>query len=270
MPPLPRSGAPGSLALTAEHRARRAWVTGAGKGIGRALARRLAAEGWQVAASARTAADLQSLVADAAGLSGAVRPFVLDVTDAEAVAAAVTRIEDSLGPLDMAVLNAGTHKPVGVDDFSVAAFRTLMETNFFGVVNGLAQILPRFVGRGAGHVVVVASIAGYRGLPTASAYGASKAALINMCEALKPELDAKGVRLTLVNPGFVETPLTDKNEFPMPFLIPVEKAVDRIVAGLRHTNFEIAFPRPFAMIMKTLRILPDWLFFRITRRMIEK
>lgn len=249
---------------------RRAWVTGAGKGIGRALALRLAAEGWQVAASARTAADLESLAAEATGLKGAVHGYPLDVTDADQTAACVAGIEDALGALDMAVLNAGTHIPVGADDFSVAPFRTLMDVNFFGVVHGLASVLPRFLARERGHVVVVSSIAGYRGLPTAAAYGASKAALINMCEALKPELDAKGVRLTLVNPGFVETPLTDANAFPMPFLIPVDEAVDQIMVGLKGSRFEIAFPRPFALIMKTLRMLPDGVFFRITRRMTGK
>jgi NAD(P)-dependent dehydrogenase (short-subunit alcohol dehydrogenase family) len=256
--------------LTTAPQARRAWVTGAGKGIGRALVLRLAAEGWQVAASARTEADLESLVREAAGSTGSVQAYPLDVTGTEKTKACVARIEDTLGALDMAVLNAGTHIPVGPDDFSAAPFRTLMDVNFFGVVHGLEHVLPRFIGRKRGHVVVVSSIAGYRGLPTAAAYGASKAALINMCEALKPELDARGIRLTLVNPGFVKTPLTDANEFPMPFLIPVEDAVDRIMAGLQRSKFEIAFPRPFALIMKTLRMLPYGPFFRITRRMIDK
>lgn len=256
--------------MTAEPGQRRAWVTGAGKGIGRALAKRLAAEGWQVAASARTEAELVSLAEEAAGSAGGVHAYPLDVTDAEKTGACVARIEDTLGALDMAVLNAGTHIPVGVDDFSAAPFRTLMEVNFFGVVYGLEHVLPRFIGRKRGHVVVVSSLAGYRGLPTTAAYGASKAALINMCEALKPELDAKGIRLTLVNPGFVETPLTDRNPFPMPFLIPVEDAVDRIMAGLKGASFEISFPRPFALIMKFLRILPYGLYFRLTRRTIDK
>ena len=139
-----------------------------------------------------------------------------------------------------------------------------------GTVNGLAQIIPRLIERKRGHIAVVASLAGYRGLPTAAAYGATKAGLINMCEALKPELERHGVRLTLINPGFVETPLTDRNEFPMPYLMPVEKAADRIMRGLRSDDFEVTFPWRFATVMKLLRLLPDRLFFLLTRRMIGK
>ena len=113
----------------------------------------------------------------------------------------------------MVILSAGTHKPLSVDDFETDLFRTLMEANFMGIVNAMAAVLPPFMERHAGHIAIVASVAGYRGLPTAAAYGASKAALINMCEALKPDLDRHGVRLTLINPGFVKTPLTDRNNF---------------------------------------------------------
>jgi len=137
-------------------------------------------------------------------------------------------------------------------------------------VNGLSHIMPRFISRGRGHIAVVASVAGYRGLPTSAAYGATKAGLINMCEALKPELERHGVRLTLINPGFVETPLTDKNDFPMPFLISVDEAVNHIVRGLQSSRFETAFPRRFAFLMKILRILPDRLFFFVTRRMVRE
>jgi short-subunit dehydrogenase len=127
-----------------------------------------------------------------------------------------------------------------------------------------------FRNRRSGHIVVVASLAGYRGLPSAAAYGATKAGLINMCEALKPELAADGVRLTLVNPGFVDTPLTQKNDFPMPFLISVQAAVDRIARGLGAGAFEITFPRRFSFLMKLLRVLPDPLFFAVTQRMVGK
>jgi short-subunit dehydrogenase len=116
----------------------------------------------------------------------------------------------------------------------------------------------------------VASLAGYRGLPGAAAYGATKAALINMCEALKPDLERSGVKLSLINPGFVETPLTAQNDFPMPFLIPVEEAVAHIVRGLERSLFETAFPGRFAFLMKVLRILPDRLFFALTRRMLRE
>ena len=249
---------------------RAAWITGAGKGIGRSLALRLAADGWRVAVSARTEADLLSLAAEGQGLDGAIFPYALDVTDEAEVAHVLDAIEDGLGPLDLAVLNAGTHIPVAAEELSSEPFRKLMEVNFFGVVYGLAAVLPRMIRRGGGQVAVVASVSGYRGLPTAAAYGATKAALINMCEALKPELDRSGVRLSLINPGFVQTPLTDRNDFPMPFLISAEKAADRIVRGLERGAFEITFPRRFSFLLKLARCLPYGLYFRLVGRMARQ
>ena len=254
--------------MTTELPPRIAWITGAGKGIGRALARRLAADGWIVAASARTGEDLSSLAAECP--TGRIHSFPLDVTDLALTEATVRNIEQQVGQLNLVVLNAGSHLPMSAETFSVDAFRRLVETNLMGTVNGLGQIVPAFIKRKCGHIAVVASLAGYRGLPTSAAYGATKAALINMCEALKPELEPHGVRLTLINPGFVETPLTDKNDFPMPFLIPVEEAVDRIIRGFERSGFETSFPRRFASLMKFLRVLPDPLFFALTRRMLPK
>ncbi len=245
---------------------RRAWITGAGKGIGRALALALAAEGWWVAASARTKPDLDSLADEADGLSGHIHVMPLDVCDEAAMGVAVEGIEQAIGPLDLAVLNAGTHRPVGLADFSPELFRQLFEVNVMGVVNGLAAVLPRFRERGGGHVAVVASLAGYRGLPTAAAYSMTKAGVIALCESLKPELDRAHIALTLINPGFVRTPLTDRNDFPMPFLISAEDAAAVIMRGLARRDFEIAFPKPFALAMKCLRILPDFLFFRMASR----
>ena len=242
------------------------WITGAGKGIGRALALVMAADGWTVAASARTKADLASLALESG--TGAVHGFPLDVTDEAATRTALAEIEEKLGPLDLAVLNAGTHRPMGAADFSVETVRTLVETNLMGTIHGLAALLPVLRGRRQGHIAVVASVAGYRGLPTSAAYGATKAALINMCEALKPELDRDGVALSLVNPGFVETPLTDKNEFPMPFLISAEEAAETIYKGLKARKFEIVFPRRFAIVMKLVRVLPHRLLFFFTSRMV--
>ena len=135
-----------------------------------------------------------------------------------------------------------------------------------GSVHGLAAILPAMIGRGSGHIAVVSSVAGYRGLPTAAAYGATKASLINMCEALAFDLHGTGVRLQLVNPGFVDTPLTRRNSFPMPFLMTVEDAAERIHRGLRSRKFEIAFPRRFTLWLKLMRILPYALYFPILRR----
>lgn len=246
-------------------RGKRAWVTGAGSGIGRALAARLASDGYDVAVSARTADDLDSLRSEA---GDAIHPVPLDVTDSEAVGEAVAHIEARIGPLDLVVLNAGTYRPVTARDFSLSSFRQTFEVNVIGTAACLAAIMPGMIARRAGHIAVVSSLTGYVGLPTASAYGATKAALINMCEALEPELEAEGVTLSVINPGFVDTPLTRKNPFPMPFLIPVDDAVDRIMAGLNAGKFEIAFPRRMSFAIKLLASLPHWLRLAATRRML--
>lgn len=245
-----------------------AWITGAGKGIGRALAVRLANEGWIITASSRTEQDLTRLVTDCA--PGQAHAFPLDVSDLRSNEMTVSAIEEKIGDLDLVVLNAGTYIPVTADSFSVESIRQLVETNLMGTVHGLAQIIPRFIQRKGGHIAVVASLAGYRGLPSSAAYGATKAALINMCEALKPELARHGVRLTLINPGFVETPLTDLNDFPMPLIIPVDQAVDYIVRGLRSSAFEVAFPRRFAFMMNLLRLMPDQLFFWLSKMLVRQ
>lgn len=245
------------------------WITGAGKGIGRALALKLAALGHAVAASARTEADLLSLAAEGAGLAGRIVPVPLDILDEDATREAVARIGAEIGPISLAILNAGTHSEITAANFEMAAFRRVMETNLFGTAHCLSALLPVMRARRSGRIAVVSSVAGYRGLPTAGAYSASKAALIALCEAFKPELEGEGVEMILINPGFVDTPLTRRNTFPMPFLIEADDAADRIVRGLGSGRFEIVFPRRMAIAMKILGILPYWLFFPVTRRMVR-
>lgn len=240
-----------------------AWITGGSAGIGRALALRLARDGWRVAISARTAADLAEVVAAGAGQ---LRAYKLDVADAAANAAVVQAIEADLGPIALAVLNAGTHRPMGLDDFAIAPARQLMEINYFGVVHGLAALLPGMRARRAGRIAVVASVAGYRGLPTAAAYGPTKAALINLCEALYPECRHAGIKLQVINPGFVDTPLTARNPFPMPDLISAARAAAYIVRGLDRDRFEIAFPPRFVLALKLARLLPNRAYFALVRR----
>ncbi|BBK33084.1 short-subunit dehydrogenase [Stella humosa] len=241
---------------------RLAWITGASSGIGAALAHELAAAGWRVAASARRM--------EGDGTHPAIRAFPLDITDADACAATVARIEAELGPIDLAVLNAGTHDEMPASAFDAARFTRLVEVNLLGTVRSLAPVMAAMVARRRGHIAIVASVAGYSGLPTAAAYGATKAALINMAEALKPELDAAGVRLQLVSPGFVRTPLTDRNTFPMPFLMPVDRAARRLRQGLESSRFEIVFPRRLAWLLKLMRILPYRLYFPLVRRITGK
>jgi short-subunit dehydrogenase len=247
-----------------------AWLTGASKGIGRAVAIELASAGWVVAASARDAEALASLAVEARDLSGDIHAYPLDVTSETAARDLVARIERDLGAIELAILNAGTHEPVDGSTFTVAPLKRLVDINLMGTAHCLAPVVEQFVARRAGRIAVVASMAGYRGLPTASAYGATKAALINMCEALRVELDRHGVILSVVTPGFVRTPLTDRNPFPMPFLMEPEDAARRIVRGLEGRRFEIAFPWRFAAIMKLLRLLPYPLFFAATRHLVPK
>ncbi len=253
--------------MTTADRAKLVWITGGGKGIGRELAQHYAQQGWTVAVSARTEADLQLLAEELP--AGQIKIFPLDVTDQEAVASTVHQIEHELGGIDLAILNAGTHTPTPAESFAIDPFRHLVETNLMGVVNSLAPLLEIFRKRSSGQIAVVASLAGYRGLPGAAAYGATKAALINMCESLRPDLEQSGVRLSVINPGFVETPLTAKNDFPMPFLMSAQSAARRIAEGLKTGIFEITFPTRFAFLMKLLRILPDRLFFLLSRRMVR-
>ncbi len=239
------------------------WITGASSGIGRALSLRLAQQGQRVVVSARRGDTLAAL---ALAHPGRIMAWPLDVSDAGAVAAAVPAIEAAHGPIALAVLNAGTHERTTAQDFSAAIVRRLVEVNLMGVVHCLDAALAVMRPRRSGQIAVVASVAGYRGLPTAAGYGATKAALINLCESLKPECDGLGIKLQLVNPGFVETPLTERNPFPMPFLIPVERAIDRLAAGLAGDAFEIAFPLRFALILKVMQMLPYRLYFWLIKR----
>lgn len=246
-----------------------AWITGASKGIGRELALTLAARGWTVAISARNAADLKAVADDPRAL-GRVSAYVADTTDGLGVAAVVNRISSDHGPIDLAILNAGTHIPVAADQIDPAAFATLVQTNLMGTVNCLAALTPGMIARRSGEIAVVASMTGYFGMPTSAAYGATKAGLINMCESLKPELDYHGVSMRLVNPGFVDTPLTQRNPFPMPFLVPAPKAAELIIRGLGRRRFEITVPWQMAIGMKLLRLLPYPLLFAAMRRIVPK
>jgi NAD(P)-dependent dehydrogenase (short-subunit alcohol dehydrogenase family) len=243
-----------------------AWVTGASSGIGRATSLELARRGFAVAASARSAEALEALSGEARGGAGRIVGHPCDVTDAAAMERAVAAIELAHGPVALAFLNAGIAPYVRAGKFDADAFRKAFDVNVFGVVNGLAAVLPRMAERKRGQIGVNASIAGYTGLPKAAAYGASKAAAIHMCEALKFDCDLMGVTVQVINPGFVETPLTRKNTFPMPFLIGEAEAARRIVDGFEKGGFEITFPKRLAYLCKLGRILPYGLYFPLIAR----
>jgi short-subunit dehydrogenase len=243
-----------------------AWITGSSSGIGRALAKRLVKDGYRVAVSARNADSLASLAAEH---PGQIIAFPLDVTDGEAVGRVAEDVTTAMGPLDLAIFAAGSYTRDYAADFNVERTRQMFDLNVIGTANCLEAVMPRMIARKSGHIAVVASVTAYVGLPGAASYGATKAALNSMCEALYPDLAAKGVKMTIINPGFVATPLTEKNDFPMPFLVSAEEAADTIARGLDKGKFEIVFPWKMAIAIRLLHALPHRLRFALTRKMLR-
>lgn len=238
-----------------------AWLVGASSGIGQALAFQLAQAGWQVAISARRLDALQAMQAQ----HPALHPYTVDVTNVPSLHEAAAAITRELGEIELCVLNAGDYTPMPLADFNIELFRKLCDINYLGAVNGLDAIMPLMLARGRGQILLTASVAGYRGLPKSAPYSASKAAVISLAESLHLELKARGVLLRVVNPGFVRSPLTAKNAFKMPFLLEPEEAAQAIMRDLPRRNFEIAFPKRFVYLLKVLRLLPYWLYFKLTK-----
>ena len=236
------------------------WITGGGSGIGKALALSFARDNWRVIISGREQKKLDRVCE----LSPNIINMVCDIRDLGAVKHCV----ETIGAPDLAILNAGEYNPGPTVKSSIDDFRGIMEVNYFGTLNCIKTLLSVFKSR-RGHICVVASLAGYRGLPNSSGYGPSKAALISVCESLHSELQSSAVTIQLINPGFVRSRLTAQNDFTMPFLIEPEEAAAEIRKGIKKKKFEIAFPGPFVRRMKILRVLPYWLYFRLMR-MISK
>jgi len=233
-----------------------AWITGASAGIGRALALELAKRGWRVYATARGADKLADLATEAASLKGEIVAVPGDVTNLSEMHAAVGRITQD-GPLALVVLNAGIYEPMRAQTFSAEKAKKTFDVNLTGAANGLEPVLAKMIAQKTGHVALVASVAGYRGLPNAAAYSATKAGLIAMAEALAMDLVDLGVRISVINPGFVETEATSVNEFEMPMLLQPEDAAKRIADGLARPGFEIRFPWQFAMFLRLIGWLPN-------------
>ncbi|HEY0389554.1 MAG TPA: SDR family NAD(P)-dependent oxidoreductase [Gaiellales bacterium] len=233
----------------------RAWITGGSSGIGAALARELAAGGAEVAITARRA-ELLEQVADSAEGPGEVHAYPGDVRDRDQLVELAERIRHDLGPIDLAVLGAGTWQQVDVAHWDSAPIREHIETNLLGMVNSLDAVLPAMVDRGSGRIVGIASVAGYRGYTRAEAYGTTKAAEINLLESLRIDLAPLGIRVQTVNPGFVRTPLTRRNRFPMPFMIEAPDAARRIVRAIERDKAEAVFPLPYLVGMKLIRFAP--------------
>ena len=247
---------------------RRVWVVGASSGIGAALARALCRRGARVAVSARRGDALRAALAGATPPAGAPAPELLplDVVDAPAVAAACESLRDRWGGVDLVLWVAGVYAPMRAQGFELAPARRMLDTNFGAVLAGLATVLPMLLAQRSGGIALVASVAGYRGLPQALAYGPTKAALINLAEALYLDLHPAGIGVYLVSPGFVDTPATAGNAFGMPALITAAEAAEATLAGIEAGRFDIHFPRRFTLWLKLARLLPYRLYFAAVRR----
>ncbi len=240
-----------------------AWVTGASTGIGRELALKLAADGVHVAVSARSVDKLEEL----ARVHANILAVPLDVTARANVEAAHRRIVGTIGPIDLAILNAGVWHPMKASEFDAARVADSMSVNYIGIANALEPLISAMIATGKGQIALVASVAGYRGLPNAAAYAPSKAAIISLAEVLRLELSRHGIVVSLVNPGFVETPMTSVNQFPMPYIMKPGDAADRILRGLARGKYEIAFPWQLVTMLKLLRLMPNALYLRVASRL---
>jgi short-subunit dehydrogenase len=243
----------------------RVWIVGASTGIGAATARLLLRLGARVALSARSQDKLVAVAGEALE-DGRALVVPVDVTRHDDVQAAWNRILAAWTSVDLVLVVAGTHEEIRAWELTDAKARALLETNLHGVIGTVAAVVPALLARQAGAIGIVSSVAGYRGLPKALVYGASKAALINFAEALYLDLHPRGLGVFLVNPGFVRTPLTERNDFRMPHLIDADEAAREIVAGLERRDFEIHFPRAFSRQLKLLRLLPYRWYFAAVRR----
>lgn len=241
---------------------RRVWLVGASSGIGEALARLLAARGAHLALSARRGDALRALATE---LTVPTLELPLDVTQVAPLREACRAVLDAWGGIDLVIWLAGNYRPMRTDNFDLEQARDLLDTNLLSVYNGLEVLLPVFKAQGSGGLALVSSVAGYCGLPRSLAYGPGKAALINLAESLYIDLSPQGLGVWLIDPGFVETPLTAQNDFRMPGLIRPDEAAEAIVRGFASGGFEMHFPKGFTLWMKLLRLLPYRLFFRAVR-----
>ena len=242
-------------------RGRSVWLVGASSGIGLACAKALHAQGAKVCVSARQAALLQAFVDQHPGSMA----LPLDVTDKQAMQTATQTVHASHG-LDVVVYCAGVYQPQRATEYNLASMEQHMAVNYHGALYLLDAVLPTLLAQGRGHVSLVSSVAGYRGLPQSLAYGPSKAALTHLAEALYLDLQESGIGVSVINPGFVETPLTAQNQFTMPALISSDEAAQHILQGWREGLFEIHFPKRFTRWLQLLRILPYRWYFSLVRR----
>ena len=236
------------------------WITGASSGIGKALSIKFAQEGWIVAASARREILLQELTK----IDQNIHSFPLDVTNPEQCKKIFEDIKNKFNNIEISIFGTGIHDPNSEKKFNLDKIREIMEVNYFGTMNSINSVYDYYNDKKSGQISIISSVAGYRGLPAAGAYCASKSALTSFTESLRFEMIRKNVRVSLVSPGFIKTPMTDQNDFPMPMIKSPEFAAEQIYIGLtKKTGFEIHFPKAFTFFLKFLRILPYGIYFKL-------
>ena len=236
------------------------WITGASSGIGKALSIKFAQEGWIVAASARREGLLQELTK----INQNIHSFPLDVTNPEQCKKVFEEVKKKFNNIEISIFGTGIHDPNSEKRFNLEKIREIMEVNYFGTMNSINSVYDYYNDKKGGQISIISSVAGYRGLPAAGAYCASKSALTSFTESLRFEMMRKNVRVSLVSPGFIKTPMTDQNDFPMPMIKSPEFAAEQIYIGLtKKTGFEIHFPKAFTFFLKFLRILPNSIYFNL-------
>jgi short-subunit dehydrogenase len=242
------------------------WITGASSGIGKAVAEKFASEGWMVAASARRQEILNKMAENQN-----IFAYPLDVTQKENVTKTFNNIIEDFKNVDICLFCSGTYDPKLEQEINIEQNKFVMETNYFGVLNCIKAVETYFKNKKSGQISIVSSVAAYRGLPNSSGYGPSKAALTNLTESIYFDFKKYNVKISLVSPGFIKTPLTDKNEFPMPFIRSPEFAADKIFQGLTKKNmFEIHFPLGLTLTLKFLRILPYKLYLFLIDKFVKR
>ena len=242
------------------------WITGASSGIGKAVAEKFADEGWKVAVSARREEILREM-----SNHKNIFSFPLDVTEKDQIDKVFKNILNEFGDLDICLFSSGTYDPKNEKTIDTDKIKNVIGVNFFGVVDCVKTVENFYKKRKSGHISIVSSIAGYRGLPNSSGYGPSKAALTNFSESIYFDFKKYKVRVSLISPGFIKTPLTDKNDFSMPFLKPPSFAAEKIFIGLVNSNsFEIHFPKQLTFILKFLRILPYRMYLFLVDKLVKR
>ena len=243
------------------------WITGASSGIGKALAIKFSQEGWKVAISARR----ENLLKEISKSQNNIDYFPLDVTDIEKCKTVFNNVKKKLGNVNISVFCTGIHDPKSEKKLNLEKVRKIMEVNFFGTVNSINAVYDYYKDKKSGQISIVSSVAGYRGLPAAGAYCASKSALSSFAESLYFDFKRDNVRISLVSPGFIKTPMTDQNDFPMPMIKSPEFAAEQMFKGLtRSKSFEIHFPKTFTSLMKVLKVIPNGLYFKIVEKGMKK